>query len=263
MERPSGQAIQAFHAVIVVVASFFIFLTAGLLIGLFGMSKPALLVIELLLVIPAIGYVVFRGLPLRQVFRFTVLNAHQVFYSIVLAVSGFVLLDELDRIMAMIFPMPDIFVQAIESMMRIQTPSDAVFLVLAAVLAAGLSEEMLFRGLLQGSLERELDPARAIVLSAIAFSLLHLNPWNALQITVIGLLMGYLVWKSGSLWPAVFVHMLNNLFSLLILNCDPAILRWYSGDHHVRLHWVIIAVFCFVPAWLAFGRESQKTRGGT
>ena len=87
-------------------------------------------------------------------------------------------------------------------------------IVLTAVLPAFI-EEMIFRGYILGSLRPHGD-GLAVVLSAALFALFH---GNVLQIPfafVLGLVMGYLMVQTDSIWPAVALHFTNNLMSVLI-----------------------------------------------
>lgn len=85
-------------------------------------------------------------------------------------------------------------------------------LISSAVLPA-LVEEMVFRGYILGALRPQGDGI-AIVFSAVLFGLLH---GNLLQIPfafILGLIFGYLTVQTGSIWPAVLIHFLNNAFSV-------------------------------------------------
>ena len=87
-------------------------------------------------------------------------------------------------------------------------------LVSTAVLPA-LVEEMVFRGYILGGLRPQGD-GLAIVFSAVFFGLLH---GNLLQIPfafILGLIFGYLTVQTGSIWPAVLLHFLNNAFSVVL-----------------------------------------------
>jgi len=87
-------------------------------------------------------------------------------------------------------------------------------LVSTAVLPA-LVEEMVFRGYILGALRPQGD-GLAIVFSAVFFGLLH---GNLLQIPfafILGLIFGYLTVQTGSIWPAVLLHFLNNAFSVVL-----------------------------------------------
>ena len=64
---------------------------------------------------------------------------------------------------------------------------------------------MVLRGLLT-----RLKPGWAIVVSALFFALIHMNPWQALNAFIIGVVMGYVYYKTGNLWLTMLIHFLNN-----------------------------------------------------
>lgn len=82
-------------------------------------------------------------------------------------------------------------------------------LIMLAVIP-GLCEELLFRGYTQRQFERATGPIGGIVLSGVLFGLYHLRPSQLLPLVALGLYLAYLVWRTGSLWPAVLVHMAHN-----------------------------------------------------
>src|SRR6266704_320785 len=90
-------------------------------------------------------------------------------------------------------------------------------LVIAFVAAAPISEEFFARGFLyRGWSESFLGPVGAIVLSSLVWTALHLQyDWFFFgEVFSIGLLLGYLRYRSGSIWLTVIVHGLNNLAAL-------------------------------------------------
>lgn len=89
----------------------------------------------------------------------------------------------------------------------------------------GFVEEFAFRGVIMQGLRRFGD-GFALVFSAIMFGLAHGNLSQAPFAFIVGLILGYLVLRTGSIWPAVTVHFLNNLFSILL---DLG-LKGQSGD---------------------------------
>ena len=91
-------------------------------------------------------------------------------------------------------------------------------LVIAICVAAPITEEFLVRGFLyRGWSESFLRPIGAIVLSSLVWTAMHLQyDWFFFgEIFSIGLLLGYLRYRSGSIWLTVFVHGLNNLLATL------------------------------------------------
>jgi uncharacterized protein len=87
-------------------------------------------------------------------------------------------------------------------------------LVIAFCVVAPVTEEFLVRGFLyRGWSESFLRPLGAIILSSLVWTAMHLQyDWFFFgEIFSIGLLLGYLRCRSGSIWLTVFVHGLNNL----------------------------------------------------
>jgi len=114
-------------------------------------------------------------------------------------------------------PVPEWFERIYASMMQTDLPSFITVTFFAAFL-----EEMLCRGIILDGLLKNMSPAKAIFWSSFFFALMHLNPWQAIPGFLVGLLMGWLYWKSGSLWLPVWMHFLNNGLAYA--------LTWYTGN---------------------------------
>jgi membrane protease YdiL (CAAX protease family) len=93
-------------------------------------------------------------------------------------------------------------------------------------LCAPLQEELIFRGLLQTVLARNLSAGvetsaragvAAVAGTALLFALVHfaVGPWTAAAALMLGVLAGELRQRSGSVIPAVIVHMLFNIPGLV------------------------------------------------
>ncbi len=101
----------------------------------------------------------------------------------------------------------------------VETASIAEKFTLAAAiaLAAPIAEETLFRGLLQGVLERKLGPWLAIVVAAVPFALLHGVPGPGFIIFFWTLPIGWVAWRTGSIAPGLVIHVLNNLVGVVLI----------------------------------------------
>ncbi len=53
------------------------------------------------------------------------------------------------------------------------------------------------------------------MVSAI-FGIIHLNPWQAIPAFLVGSLMGWVYWKTRSLWATIFIHFINNGFAYIV-----------------------------------------------
>ncbi len=85
---------------------------------------------------------------------------------------------------------------------------------LAVVVLAPLFEEFFFRGVFFRGLTHRLSVGASVLLSAAVFSAYHLDPVGFLARTGIGALLAVLVWKTGSLWPAIAAHFTNNALAM-------------------------------------------------
>jgi membrane protease YdiL (CAAX protease family) len=113
-------------------------------------------------------------------------------------------------------PMPDFIKDLFAQLSKTDFPS---FLMVAVV--APFCEEWLCRGVIAKGLLRHSTPAKAILWSAFIFAVIHLNPWQAVPAFIIGLLLGYVYWKTRSLWPCIFIHFINNGGSFLVIYLFP------------------------------------------
>ncbi len=95
-----------------------------------------------------------------------------------------------------------------------QGPFGMALSFLATAVTPALVEEFALRGAVMGAL-RKYGDGFAIVTSALLFGLMHGNLVQIPFAFVLGLFFGYAVIKTGSIWTAVIIHFLNNLFSLV------------------------------------------------
>ena len=80
-----------------------------------------------------------------------------------------------------------------------------------------LIEELFFRGFVYSAIKKEWGRTRAILLSSVFFASLHLNPVDFLPILLLGVLLAWIYEKTGSLFSALTVHVLNNSVAFLFL----------------------------------------------
>jgi membrane protease YdiL (CAAX protease family) len=72
-------------------------------------------------------------------------------------------------------------------------------------------EEIAFRGLILKKLEIVMAPTQALLVTSLMFAIIHYNlPGLVIFLVPLALAAGWLVQKSGSLWPAIAVHFLHN-----------------------------------------------------
>lgn len=86
---------------------------------------------------------------------------------------------------------------------------------LSTAILPALLEEMVMRGYVLGALRRYGDKL-AVVLTAVLFGLIHGNVLQLPFAFMLGLVLGWLVVQTDSIWPAVLLHFGNNAMSVLL-----------------------------------------------
>ena len=87
---------------------------------------------------------------------------------------------------------------------------------LSVSIFAPLFEEWLCRGLVLRGLLKHMNPTGAILTSAAFFAVLHMNPWQAIPAFILGILFGYVYYRTGSLKLTMLMHCVNNTFSVIL-----------------------------------------------
>jgi len=98
---------------------------------------------------------------------------------------------------------------------------------LTGVLVAPVVEEMFFRGLLQGAVGRRWGRTPAITVSTLAFVFWHGDLGHAHTLLLAGLALAWAADVSGSIFPGMIAHALNNLLAILLgaTTAGPALLQ--------------------------------------
>lgn len=148
----------------------------------------------------------------------------------------------------------------VEQIRRVSPLVVAVFL--AVVPAA--CEEFFFRGMLLRSLlgksQRKPNVWRAIFVSAFVFALFHVISNSVIALDrllptfLVGLILGFLAWKSNSIWPGVVLHTLHNAAVAFLGYYEPVLRQqsWFPVDAaSLPISWIvvasgvcIVAIFC-------------------
>jgi hypothetical protein len=161
-------------------------------------------------------------------------NAVNLLVIVVTCISVTVVMDPLDSLM----PVPEEYVDMMKNMAK---PN--VFSFLSIVVAAPLLEEIFFRGIILEGFLKNYSPKKAILLSAAIFGAIHLNPWQASGAFLIGILIGWLYWKTRSLMPGIIIHFVNNAIAFfVILNFSGEIQSIRAWIGNSTTYWVVVGV---------------------
>ena len=248
-----------FFVVLIIQAFIFIFLPDPQQISQSSTSLKILITFgEIGLIVIPLIYVRRTNLQLRKVFRWNTIPINMIIWSIIIGFSISIIGDELDRLMNLIIPAPE-FLGEISEALQILSFTDFIVLFTGAVLAAAFVEESIIRGFLQLSLEKHQDVTKAVIYASLAWTIIHGVLYWAIQIFLLGIILGILAWRSNSIIPSFIGHAINNSAALLFYNVDQSYFQgFYLWGGHVSPVLLIPALAGLVYGVKAFYQHYQQ-----
>jgi len=128
---------------------------------------------------------------------------------------------------------------------------------------AAIGEELLFRSVIQKALIKIFrSPHIGIIATAIVFSAFHGEFYGFFPRIVLGLLLGYMFYLSGSIWPSIFMHFANNstIVLLFFMNNRGVIdidVEKFGTTDNVFL--IILSLIATVAIFMICNRFRKKT----
>jgi sodium transport system permease protein len=217
----------------------------------------------LLLALPAVAFAVLGPYDVRRTLAIRAPSARTLLAAAMIALGG------IPVGWLIIWLEMQMFKDGLESLVPLQqmlTAGDArraLWLFFLVAITPAICEELVFRGVLLQSLGRQMRGWQAVALSAAVFGAFHLSFETALRFlptAFIGLLMGWVVWHSRSIFASMLMHLLNNSFVVAFL-WQPALQKLaFRGE---ELAWPPVvggAVLLAAGLWLLPRRAGPAAR---
>ncbi|MCH5162109.1 MAG: CPBP family intramembrane metalloprotease [Clostridiales bacterium] len=134
---------------------------------------------------------------------------------------------------------------------ELSSVSSIVMIIIASVALAPCMEETIYRGVLLHGMRREKTEVKAVMFSALAFTIMHMNVVQVVFQFALGVLSGFVALKSKRLLPSVILHATANGLALLIQL--PAIAAWLLSCELWLTGHVAAAVFITLGLFVAAG----------
>lgn len=129
-----------------------------------------------------------------------------IIISIFSILSWQVVLEPLRNIM----PLSESVLKVFKSML-----SRPIIFFAMVVVAAPILEEILFRGIILDGYLKRYKPWHGILISAFLFALIHGNLAQGVGAFMLGILFGWIYWKTNSIIPCIILHFINNLIAFI------------------------------------------------
>lgn len=152
-----------------------------------------------------------------------------------------------------LYPMPTEQFEMYRRYLSADSAGEFLLFILVAAIVPAFSEEIAFRGMIQSGLKRTFGRRHAIVWTGFLFALLHMNLWNFISLWAFGCLLGYLTERTGSIRPAILVHLLNNALALAVFSGQTRE-DWDQPLEFVAWYWTVLAGILLIGALVRLHR---------
>ena len=144
-----------------------------------------------------------------------------------------------------------------------------VVVAFAFAIVPAVCEEWFFRGMIMQTLLKRGSAVKAILMSAALFGFFHILSNSAISLdrliptTLMGILLGYVCYRSKSIWPGAILHMLHNGCLVFLGYFQPQLsqLSWFPAEgENVPATWLIpaIVVSLIAVAMITAVKPSEK-----
>ncbi|MBR5544343.1 MAG: CPBP family intramembrane metalloprotease [Clostridia bacterium] len=256
--------------IIYVILSF----AASFVIGLLAKKVPSLMLLfeddTLSLAYSVVGSIIYIGLPFGLVFyslkkkQYMGLLPFGTVYNKKAAATLTMLCVPIMLVSSMVVNFISLIIQEMAGMEfssgleDLQMPGIKGFIIATISMAVvpAIIEEFAIRGVVMQPLRRYGDKF-AIVASAFIFSIMHGNMAQIPYTVIGGIYLGYLTVATGSIWPSIILHFINNMYSVVIMVVDTNFGTTWSGIVSMGMLAMFVALGVF--GGVSFKSMNYKT----
>ena len=137
----------------------------------------------------------------------------------------------------------------------------------AVGILAPLAEEVVFRGAILRTLLGIMSKKNhwvAIIISAAIFGVVHANLAQFINALLMGLLLGWMYYRTGSLVPGILLHWVNNTMAYVLTNIMPQsdgkLIDLFHGDEKTVYYAVGFSLCIMIPSFIQMIIRLKKAK---
>lgn len=165
-----------------------------------------------------------------------------------------------------LLPIPELFsdlqvsqYEMIENFLR--TEGVILFGLFHVALIPAICEEVLFRGYILRAFEKSWGIILGIIISGIIFGMFHIQLGNIFPLAALGMILALMTWLSGSLWPAIVAHFINNGAAVVIgVNFPELLFTDVSADSLPPVWLLILSIICTAALVYVMHQQSYHAK---
>ena len=242
-------------------------LSAGLLLQAADLRVGLIVTEGGLILLPTLYFIQKNRLSVREVLHLHPVSLQTIVLVILITVPFRICSFLISAVVQTVFPMPEFVLRSLKSMyaelMFPTNPLELILTILGIVVMAAICEEAMFRGFILTTLLRRKGTWLSIIVTAVGFALYHLDPWALPEVAIIGIFLGWLVVRTGSIFPAIAAHASFNFLGIVLL---PRIFGvetiedFFGISFPAYIYPIAFALFIFL--FQALIRQTKKETSG-
>ena len=236
-------------AAVVMIALFFAKLSGGdVPVGDFEFAKLVVWPQFLLILAPA---VIFSLIASRRPLRALRLNKVPLWMplaAIALGICFHPTYVALGGLVNTLYPLSEQAIAALKPLTEQMAAMPWVVLFIVIALTPAVCEEIAFRGFIFSGLSRGDRHWGAVAITAVLFGASHGVLQQSICATLMGVLLGYIAYRTGSVYPGIFFHLANNAMSVsldrLASSDVPGVIFFFDVTEdavHYQQHWTVLS----------------------
>lgn len=175
----------------------------------------------LLLALPALLFAVLGPFRARSTLALRAPTPRGLAAATLIIAGGLPVGWVLGYLQGLYLEVPQEYLETFQKLLSASSPERFAWLILLIAVTPAVCEELVFRGVLLQGLSRELPMRRAVVGSAVIFGAFHLSFETVIRFLPtawLGLLMGYVVWHTRSIFTSMWMHFLANATAVVLVS---------------------------------------------
>jgi sodium transport system permease protein len=213
--------------------------------------------------LPALAAVALNGWDWKNTLSLRPIGLQGALGALLLGLSGWTFAA---GVLIRILPPPESLMRAMQKLLQLNDKPEPIWLILLMVaVTPALCEETVFRGVMLSGFRR-LGMWPAICATGLLFGFAHASVYRLLPTMFLGILMGFAVWKTRSLFAGMIVHAVNNgLAAVLARSSDMNAQLGFNGLKYLPWSYVLggTAVLA-VGLWLLWSmKEPAPDQAGS
>ena len=206
-------------AMFVMAVTLLLLMYAGSILQLrYGLA--GLFMTQMLLLAAPLCLVIYTRRDIRETYGFAGAKLQAYLGSAILGVGLFLVNLVIAAGMLRLFPNSAENIETAFSTVMGDNMAAALFVI---ALTPAVCEEMLFRGVVFHAIKARHHAAAACTVTAVLFGCFHMSLVKLIPTGLLGLVLCLVVWQTGSIYPAMLMHFMNNALSVVISFCPEQI----------------------------------------